>query len=117
MLQKFLFTSILLLGLSLGTHVWSLEELLVKGKITQTPFINQNGKKIPDIFDYSFNFGKEDYHIKLITSRVSEKEIQKYLNKNITAKIIKREGLWDTKDDEEAQSRTGPYVEILEITP
>jgi len=90
------------------------EELILKGKIKEIPFVNKIGKEQPKFKELYFKFKGGQYFIKFTTQSVKKEEIKKYINKTIKIRGSLMKGFWDT-DNPEVQSRVGEYIIIYEI--
>ncbi|MCB9360325.1 MAG: hypothetical protein H6587_02220 [Flavobacteriales bacterium] len=79
-------------------------------------FINKGGKK-GDFTELYLQCSVQDYFIKICAGEVTEKELLKYLNQEITVDVEIKEGRWDycSNDLSNAQSRVGVFAVIHKI--
>ncbi len=114
----FLFLTAIILIMSFKfidiNHKKEKEVFVEKGKIVKKYFVNKRGDIDKSIYDLFFDTKTAEYFIKLDECSVNKKELEKYLDKNVKIKAIKKEGLWDT-DDPNVQSRIGTYLAIEHI--
>ncbi len=82
---------------------------------------NKAGKALEQQ-DYYIRMSVQDYFIKFCESTVHKSTVEKALESKadpfqtiIKLEISYRDGLWDACDDNEVQSRMGPYVVIHRI--
>jgi len=93
---------------------------LVSAPIVEKPFFNKAGKKM-DFTEFYIQQSAQDYYIKFCESRVSREELETALSKiegnikTLTIEVTFKEGLWDSCEDYEVQSRVGKYVVLHEI--
>lgn len=85
-------------------------------QLIEKEFVNKGGK-ITEYKELYLRCSIQDYFIKLCESKVTKKELEKYLNKGITIEMEIKEGMWDHCNDNPAyaQSRVGNYVIIKKI--
>lgn len=88
--------------------------------IVEKPFYNKVGKKM-DFTEFYVQQSVQDYFIKFCESKVSREELEAALSKiespikTLTVEVEFKEGLWDSCEDYEVQSRVGKYVVLHEI--
>lgn len=94
---------------------------ILRCEIILKAYENKNGKISREVQEYYLRCSADDYFIKFCECKVSKEDIiahyhpQKLINPiAVKAKILT--GEWDSCDTtERVQSRTGKYVQILEI--
>ncbi len=84
------------------------------GKFVKEPFVNKAGKIIKDVYDYFFVIEGIKYFVKFSESDIKRADADKFLDTEVTAGVIFKDGLWDA-DDNTHQSRIGQYVSITGI--
>ena len=94
---------------------------ILRGEIVLKAYENKNGKINREVQEYYLRCSADDYFIKFCECKVSKEDIIAYYHVQkqiypiaVKAKILT--GEWDSCDTtERVQSRTGKYVQILEI--
>ena len=94
---------------------------ILRCEIILKAYENKNGKIIREVQEYYLRCSADDYFIKFCECKVSKDDIIAHFNSQklinpiaVKAKILS--GEWDSCDTtERVQSRTGKYVQILEI--
>lgn len=93
------------------------DTLVLKGRIVKEDMENKKGQKLEGVQDLYFSTGTNSYFIKLAGGNFLRTDLEKYGNKEITIKAIKKFGNVDIDSDDPsyAQTRVGEYIVILEI--
>lgn len=83
--------------------------------LVEKAFVKKNGEPT-DHKEIYLRCSVQDYYIKLCESKVTKKELEKYLDKGISVRMEIKEGSWDIcEGDPVMQSRIGTYAVILSI--
>ena len=98
---------------------------IISGQIIKKEFYRKNGKPT-GLYEFYFRASVQDYYIKFCESKITKKELEKYLSDdselaigkgiNVEANIVLN-WYWDVceQDSQEVQSRVGDYIVIHKI--
>jgi hypothetical protein len=92
------------------------DTLTWKATVVKVPFINKRGKEVEGMSDLYLQKDGKKYFIKFMGGKVLRKDVENYLEKEITVELSLQKGNLDTNDGNNyQQSRVGEYVLLYKI--
>lgn len=86
----------------------------LEGTVVQHQFVNKGGYET-DYYELYFQTADELFYIKTDECEISVSELETYVDQVVIARVVLKEGAWDIHDEEDYQSRFGPYIAIISI--